>query len=130
MSQTSQNKRQPEPLETPEDILVKDGEQCVGKCSHTKSVDTVPTSKDILKEIIHRAVTFTDKTIEKDTVELNKAISQGYLIQDSIRTETGIVYVLAKWEKHEQISPKNCEHPSLENPPLKEYYNKFLERNS
>jgi len=87
-------------------------------------------STDVLKEIIHRAVTFTVNTIEKDTVELNKAISQGYLIHDSIRTETGIVYVLAKWEKHEQISPENCEQTSLGNPPLKEYYNKFLEANS
>lgn len=58
-------------------------------------------SKDILKEIIHRPITFTANTIEKDTVELNKAISQGYLIHDSIRTETGIVYVLAKWEKQD-----------------------------
>ena len=40
MSQTSQTKRQPEPLETPEDILVKDGEQCVCKCSHKKEVRT------------------------------------------------------------------------------------------
>lgn len=58
-------------------------------------------SKDILKEIIHKPITFTANTIEKDTVELNKAISQGYLIHDSIRTETGIMYVLAKWEKQD-----------------------------
>ncbi len=55
-------------------------------------------SSGTLKEIIHRPVTFTQNSIEKDTAELNKAISQGYLIHDSVRTETGIVYVLAKWE--------------------------------
>ena len=38
MSKHSQNKRQPEPLETPEDILVKEGEQCVCKCSNPKEV--------------------------------------------------------------------------------------------
>ncbi len=85
--------------------------------------------KDTLKEIIHRPVTFTANTIEKDTVELNKAISQGYLIHDSIRTDTGIVYVLAKWE-HSQINPESSEQTSLGTPPLKEYYNKFLEVNS
>ena len=30
---TPYNKRQPEPLETPEDILVKEGKQCRHRCS-------------------------------------------------------------------------------------------------
>ncbi len=33
---TTQNKRQPEPVETPEDILVKEGEKCI--CSIPKEV--------------------------------------------------------------------------------------------
>ena len=49
-----------------------------------------------LLEIIHKAVTFTPTSIDKDNVELNRAISDGYLIQEFVRTETGIVYVLAK----------------------------------
>ncbi|MBC8502337.1 MAG: hypothetical protein H8D35_04335 [Nitrosopumilus sp.] len=81
-------------------------------------------SKDTLIEIIHRPVTFTANTIEKDTVELNKAISQGYLIHDSVKTETGIVYVLAKW-KHPEVNPDDSEKISLNNRSLKDYYNEF-----
>jgi len=54
-------------------------------------------SESVLKEIIHKAVTFTPKTIEYDTAELNSAITQGYEVKDYVRTETGIVYILTKW---------------------------------
>lgn len=81
-------------------------------------------SSDILKEIIHRPVTFTQNSIVKDEIELNKAISQGYLIHDSVKTETGIVYVLAKW-KHREVNPNDSEKTSLNNSSLKDYYNEF-----
>ena len=51
-----------------------------------------------LQEIIHRPVTFTKATLQIDTDELNKSLSQGYKIHDYVKTETGIVYVLGKWE--------------------------------
>jgi len=38
MSKNSQIKRHPEPLENPEDILVKEGKQCDCNCSNTKEV--------------------------------------------------------------------------------------------
>ncbi len=56
-------------------------------------------SANVLKEIIHKAVTFTPKTIECDTAELNSAITRGYEIHDYVKTETGIVYILTKWDK-------------------------------
>ena len=84
-------------------------------------------STDTLKEIIHRAVTFTTDSIEKDTVELNKAISQGYFLHDYVRTETGIVYVLAKWEKPKKIISNDLGKSSLKSNNLKESYNKFCE---
>ena len=84
-------------------------------------------SENILKEIIHRAVTFTPDDIEKDTLELNKAISQGYFIHDYVRTETGIVYVLTKWEKNQDGTENNFGKTSLENNSLKECYSIFRE---
>ena len=56
-------------------------------------------SESVLREIIHKAVTFTPKTIEYDTAELNSAITRGYIVKDYVRTETGIVYILTKWGK-------------------------------
>ena len=56
-------------------------------------------SESVLTEIIHKAVTFTPKTIEYDTAELNSAITQGYVVKDYVRTETGIVYILTKLGK-------------------------------
>lgn len=103
MRQTSQNKRQPEPKEIPEDILVKDGKQC--NYSHQNGKNTTK-SNDLLK-FSHKPVTFFANTIEKDTAELNKTISDGYFVQDSIRTETGIIYVLTKWEKRESTNLNN-----------------------
>ncbi len=82
-------------------------------------------STDVLKEIIHRAVTFTPATLDKDTDALNKAISQGYLINDSIRTETGIVYVLAKWDKSLENTPKGCKKSNLNENNLKNCYIDF-----
>lgn len=51
---------------------------------------------EFLREILHKPVTFTEATIQRDTDELNKALSEGYQIQDYVRTETGIVYVLGR----------------------------------
>jgi hypothetical protein len=82
-------------------------------------------SADVLKEIIHRAVTFTPSSIDVDTDALNKAISQGYLIHDSVRTETGIVYVLAKWKKPKKAISNNLEKSSLGDNSLKDCYNEF-----
>ena len=53
----------------------------------------------VLKEILHQPVTFTANSIHKDTDDLNKVIRKGYSINEIVRTETGIVYVLSKWEK-------------------------------
>jgi len=80
-------------------------------------------SADVLKEIIHRAVTFTPATLDRDTEALNKAISQGYTISDSVRTDTGIVYVLAKWEKGLKKIPKKPTKSSLDKETLKNCYN-------
>ncbi len=109
MSQTSQNKRQPEPLETPEDILVKDGKQC-NYCNPKESENT--TDSNTILKFSHKPVTFFANTIEKDTAELNKAISEGYFVQNSVRTETGIVYVLTKWESiiSSAIEKVECAH--------------------
>jgi hypothetical protein len=63
-------------------------------------------SESVLKEIIHKAVTFTPASIEPDTKELNEAITCGYEINDYVRTETGIVYILTKWNKQENSENK------------------------
>jgi hypothetical protein len=63
-------------------------------------------SESVLKEIIHKAVTFTPSTLDPDTKELNEAITCGYEINDYVRTETGIVYILTKWNKQENSENK------------------------
>jgi hypothetical protein len=63
-------------------------------------------SESVLKEIVHKAVTFTPSTLEPDTKELNEAITCGYEINDYVRTETGIVYILAKWNKQKNSGNK------------------------
>lgn len=79
-------------------------------------------SESVLKEIIHKAVTFTPKTIEYDTAELNSALTQGYKVKDYVRTETGIVYILTKWGKPDAAwsRPDDSAKSSSEN--LKGYY--------
>ena len=78
-------------------------------------------SESVLKEIIHKAVTFTPASLDPDTKELNEAITCGYEINDYVRTETGIVYILTKWSKQ-----KNSENkPSIQftdDKNLKQYY--------
>jgi hypothetical protein len=68
------------------------------------------------------SVTFTPKTIEYDTAELNRAITQGYEVKDYVRTETGIVYILTKWGKANTawLKPDDSEKSSSED--LKGYY--------
>ena len=63
-------------------------------------------SESVLKEIIHKAVTFTPATLEPDTKELNEAITCGYEINDYVRTETGIVYILTKWNNQKNSENK------------------------
>ena len=63
-------------------------------------------SESVLKEIIHKAVTFTPATLDPDTKELNEAITCGYEINDYVRTETGIVYILTKWSKQKNSGNK------------------------
>ena len=60
-----------------------------------------PKIKDdwVLKEILHKAVTFNVESLQRDTDELNNAIQRGYKLNDRIKTETGVVYVLLKWKK-------------------------------
>ena len=74
-------------------------------------------NNEFLSEIIHRPVTFTEEKIHRDTDELNKSLSLGYQIHDCIKTDTGIVYVLGKWER--QVNEKipvnhTCEKRSRE----------------
>jgi len=89
MSCNITNNGQLSPKENPVNSrLVKDGK--TGKDKN---------STNVLKEIIHKAVTFTPKTIECDTAELNNAITCGYEIHDYVETDTGIVYILTKWGK-------------------------------
>ena len=97
--------------ENPENVkLVKDSETGNSK------------SESVFKEIIHKAVTFTPKTIEGDTAELNNALTDGYQIQDYVRTETGIVYILTKWGKPNTawLRPDDSGKSSSED--LKGYY--------
>ncbi|MBS1268620.1 MAG: hypothetical protein MAG458_01351 [Nitrosopumilus sp.] len=46
-------------------------------------------------------MTFTPASLDRDTLELNNAITRGYEINDYIRTETGIVYILTKWSNQD-----------------------------
>lgn len=54
----------------------------------------------VLKEIMHKPVTFNADSIQRDTADLNNAIRKGYKINEIVKTETGIVYVLSKWKKN------------------------------
>jgi len=54
----------------------------------------------VLKEILHKPVTFNADSIQRDTDDLNNAIRKGYKINEIVKTETGIVYVLSKWKKN------------------------------
>jgi hypothetical protein len=78
-------------------------------------------SESFLKEIIHKAVTFTPDSLDTDTKELNEAITCGYEINDYVRTETGIVYILTKWNKQKNSGNKpNIQSTDDKN--LKQYY--------
>jgi hypothetical protein len=115
MSNCIEYNRQLSPKENPvNDELVKD----------SKTGSDIK-SKSILKEILHKAVTFTPASIDRDTEELNNAITCGYEIDSYVRTETGIVYILTKWNKQENSVNKNdVQSTGTEN--LKEYYEEFL----
>lgn len=81
-------------------------------------------SKKQLCEILHKPVTFTNESLQKDTAELNKSLSEGYTIQEFVRTETGIVYVLGKWNENSQ--KENEKNDQTDNN-LKQIYEEFLE---
>ena len=78
-------------------------------------------SESVLKEIVHKAVTFTPSTLEPDTKELNEAITCGYEINDYVRTETGIVYILTKWNKQKNSTSITCQQ-TTDTKKLKQYY--------
>ena len=82
------------------------------------------TNTEQLREIIHKPVTFTNETLQRDTDDLNKSLSQGYKIHDLVKTETGIVYVLGKWES---ISKEEISEKSEQKNDLKNVYENFLE---
>ena len=82
-------------------------------------------SESVLKEIIHKAVTFTPASLEPDTKELNEAITCGYEINDYVRTETGIVYILTKWNKQKNSTSITCQQ-TTDTKNLKEHYEEFL----
>ena len=78
-------------------------------------------SESVLKEIVHKAVTFTPASLDPDTKELNEAITCGYEINDYVRTETGIVYILTKWSKQKNSGNKPSIQ-STDNKDLKQHY--------
>ena len=82
-------------------------------------------SKSVLKQIIHKAVTFTPASLDPDTKELNDAITCGYEIKDYVRTETGIVYILTKWDKQKNSTSITCQQ-TTDSENLKEHYEEFL----
>ena len=82
-------------------------------------------SESVLKEIIHKAVTFTPASLDPDTKELNEAITCGYEINDYVRTETGIVYILTKWNKQKNSTSITCQQ-TTDTKNLKEHYEEFL----
>ena len=82
-------------------------------------------SESVLKEIVHKAVTFTPASLDPDTKELNDAITCGYEIKDYVRTETGIVYILTKWDKQKNSTGITCQQ-TTDSENLKEHYKKFL----
>jgi len=82
-------------------------------------------SESVLKEIIHKAVTFTPASLDPDTKELNEAITCGYEINDYVRTETGIVYILTKWNKQKNSTSISCQQ-TTDSENLKEHYKEFL----
>jgi len=83
----------------------------------------------ILKEIIHSPVTFNTESLQRDTDKLNDTIRKGYQINEIVKTETGIVYVLMKWEKQKKIISENSKKELSENSNLKDCYNNFCEAN-
>jgi hypothetical protein len=100
--------------ENPENVkLVKDS-----KTDNNKS-------QSVLKEIIHKAVTFTPASLDPDTKELNDAITCGYEINDYVRTETGIVYILTKCDKQKNSTGITCQQ-TTDSENLKEHYKEFL----
>jgi len=113
MSNTLQNE-QLSLKENPENAkLVKDS-----KTGNSKS-------ESVLREIVHKAVTFTPASLEPDTKELNEAITCGYEINDYVRTETGIVYILTKWNKQKNSTSITCQQ-TTDTKNLKEHYEEFL----
>ena len=113
MSNTLQNE-QLSLKENPENAkLVKDS-----KTGNSKS-------ESVLREIVHKAVTFTPASLEPDTKELNEAITCGYEINDYVRTETGIVYILTKWSKQKNSTSITCQQ-TTDTKNLKEHYEEFL----
>ena len=100
--------------ENPENVeLVKDS-----KTDNNKS-------QSVLKEIIHKAVTFTPASLDPDTKELNDAITCGYEIKDYVRTETGIVYILTKWDKQKNSTSITCQQ-TTDSKNLKEHYEELF----
>ena len=101
--------------ENPENVLlVKD-----------RKTDNEKKCERVFDKIIHKAVTFTPASLDRDTEELNNAITCGYEIENYVRTETGIVYILTKWNKQKNSTSISCQQiTDTEN--LKEYYEEFL----
>jgi hypothetical protein len=92
MSQKCSTCRQPEPKENPECSLVKEGENCPNSNSQRT------------QELFFQPVTFSRDTLASDQKNLNDALNNGFNVVDSIKTETGIVYVLSK--KAIGVAPK------------------------
>jgi len=101
--------------ENPENVLlVKD-----------RKTDNEKKCERVFDKIIHKAVTFTPASLDRDTEELNNAITCGYEIENYVRTETGIVYILTRWNKQENSTSISCQQIT-DTKNLKEYYEEFL----
>ena len=82
-------------------------------------------SERVFSEILHKAVTFTHESLDKDTEELNDVITCGYVIKDYVKTETGIVYILTKWDKQKKSTSITCQQ-TTDSENLKENYEDLL----
>lgn len=82
-------------------------------------------SERVFSKILHKAVTFTPESLNKDTEELNNAITCGYEIENYVKTETGIVYILTKWDKQKKSTSITCQE-TTDSENLKENYEDLL----
>ncbi len=90
-----------------------------------RKTDNEKKGNRVFDKILHKAVTFTPTSLDRDTEELNNAITCGYEIQNYVTTETGIVYILTRWNKQENSTSIRCQQ-TTDTKNLKENYEELL----